>query len=232
MPAKSDKASSADGPGIGARVAAMPTRATGNAIELTTDGSVLGKGQGPWFIDPGWIYDSRSGNAWTWTQQAYPNTPRYGQTTTNTNDQYAHPGVGYQGFQTVKGIERSYFQIDTRGFAGAVINKATMSVWEYESSDFSCTTTYPVDLYPHRADRRPDHLEQLARHSGQPARPRRCRRLRRHRLLRQRRVQVRRHVDLPGAGGNAREPDLRPVRPRRVQPDGLQAARLQAGGRR
>ncbi|MCG6498722.1 LamG-like jellyroll fold domain-containing protein [Kitasatospora sp. A2-31] len=146
VPAKSDKASSADGPGIGARVAAMPTRATGNAIELTTDGSVLGKGQGPWFIDPGWIYDSRSGNAWTWTQQAYPTTPRYGQTTA-TNGQYARPGVGYQGFQTDKGIERSYFQIDTRGFSGAVINKATMSVWEYESSDFSCTTTYPVDLY-------------------------------------------------------------------------------------
>ncbi|MEV7927699.1 LamG-like jellyroll fold domain-containing protein [Kitasatospora sp. NPDC088779] len=146
VPAKSDKPSSADGPGTGARVATMPTTASGDAVELTTDASVLGKGQGPWFIDPGWIYDSRSGNAWTWTQQAYPKTPRYGQTTAS-DGQYARPGVGYQGYQVDKGIERSYFQIDTRGFGGTVINKATMSVWEYESSDFSCTNTYPVDLY-------------------------------------------------------------------------------------
>ncbi|MET9398681.1 LamG-like jellyroll fold domain-containing protein [Kitasatospora sp. NPDC002965] len=146
VPSKSGMASSADGPAAGARVATMPTRATGDAIELTVDDSVLGKGQGPWFIDPNWIPDRREGNAWTWTQQAYPGTPNFGRTTA-THGQYARPGVGYQGFQTAKGIERSYFQFDTRGYGGTVVNSATLWMSEYESSDWSCTTKYWVDLY-------------------------------------------------------------------------------------
>ncbi|GAA2835391.1 LamG-like jellyroll fold domain-containing protein [Kitasatospora sp. CM 4170] len=145
-PAKSGKVSTADGPAAGAKVATMPTTTTGDAIELTTDDSVLGKGQGPWFIDPGWIPDRREGNAWTWTQSAYPGTSRFGQTTA-TNGQYARPGVGYQGYLTDKGVERSYFQFDTRGYGGTVVNKATLTAWEYESSNFSCTDKYWLDLY-------------------------------------------------------------------------------------
>ncbi|MFJ5116710.1 LamG-like jellyroll fold domain-containing protein [Kitasatospora sp. NPDC088548] len=145
-PQKSTQPSSAAGPGAGAKVAAMPTTVSADGIELTTDQSVLGKGQGPWFIDPNWIPDRREGNAWTWTQQAYPTTPNFLKTT-STDGQYARPGVGYQGYLAKTGIERSYFQFDTRWYNDIVIHKATMSVWEYESSDFSCTTTYPVDLY-------------------------------------------------------------------------------------
>ncbi|MFE6870762.1 LamG-like jellyroll fold domain-containing protein [Kitasatospora sp. NPDC057692] len=138
--------SSADGPAPGAKVVSMATTVSGGAIEVTPDQSVLGQGQGPWFIDPGWIPDRRDGNAWTWTQQAYPNTSRYGQTTAS-HGKYARPGVGYQGFETDKGIERSYFQFDVRGYPGTIVNKATMSLWEYESSDHSCTTAYTLDLY-------------------------------------------------------------------------------------
>ncbi|MFJ4797292.1 LamG-like jellyroll fold domain-containing protein [Kitasatospora purpeofusca] len=137
--------SNADGPAPGAKVASMATLVSGGAIELTTDRSILENGQGPWFIDPGWIYDRREGNAWTWTQQAF-NTPRYGQTTAS-GDKYARPGVGYQGFDSPKGIERSFYQFDTRGYAGTVVTKATMAVWEDQSSDHSCTTSYLVDLY-------------------------------------------------------------------------------------
>ncbi|MFJ2193997.1 LamG-like jellyroll fold domain-containing protein [Kitasatospora sp. NPDC087861] len=145
-PAKSEQHSTAEGPGTNARVATMATAVTGDAVELTTDASVLGKGQGPWFIDPGWLYDRREANAWTWTQSAYAGKANIGRTTAS-GDPYARPGVGYQGFRTDKGIERSYFQFDTRWYNDIVINKATMSMWEYESSDHSCTNKYTLDLY-------------------------------------------------------------------------------------
>ncbi|MFJ2782358.1 LamG-like jellyroll fold domain-containing protein [Kitasatospora sp. NPDC087315] len=139
--------SSVDGPGDGAKVAVMPTTVTADAVELTPDPSVLGQGQGPWYIDPAWIPDAREGNAWTWTQEAYPNWSNYNRTTTNGGDQYSHPGVGYQGWRTEKGRERAFFQFNTDWYHDIVINKATMTVWQYESSDWSCTKTYPVDLY-------------------------------------------------------------------------------------
>ncbi|CAM5662708.1 Ricin B lectin domain-containing protein OS=Kitasatospora aureofaciens OX=1894 GN=GCM10010502_25010 PE=4 SV=1 [Kitasatospora aureofaciens] len=141
-----DRNSTAEGPGAGAKVATMKTTASGDAVELTTDDSVLGKGQGPWFIDPGWLYDRREANAWTWTQSQYPGTSNIGRTVANSGDQYAQPGVGYQGWRTDKGIERSYFQFDTRWYNDIVINKAVLSVWEAKSSDMSCTNQYQVDL--------------------------------------------------------------------------------------
>lgn len=140
-------ASSAEGPGNGAKVATMATTATGDAVELTTDDTVLGKGQGPWFIDPGWLYDRREGNAWTWTQSAHPTTPNWGRTVANTGDKYAQPGVGRQGYQPAQGIERSYFQFDTSGYGDKIINSAVLSVWEVKSSDFDCTHKYTLDAY-------------------------------------------------------------------------------------
>ncbi|MFB6893131.1 LamG-like jellyroll fold domain-containing protein [Kitasatospora sp. NPDC056327] len=145
-PAAEAEASTAHGPGAGARVAVMPTTATADAVELTVDQSVLGQGQGPWYIDPAWIPDARSANGWTWTQQAYPAHSNWLKDTGN-QDQYSHPGVGYQGWRTDTGIERSYFQFDTSGFGSTIINKATMSVWQYQSADWSCTKTYTLDLY-------------------------------------------------------------------------------------
>ncbi|MFE2409604.1 LamG-like jellyroll fold domain-containing protein [Kitasatospora sp. NPDC059408] len=146
-PGGSDRTSTAEGPGPGAKIATMATTATPDAVELTTDESILGQGQGPWFIDPGWLYDSRSANAWTWTQSAYPTTANIGRTVANTGDQYATPGVGFQGYRTKKGVERSYFQFDTRWYNDIVIDNATLSLWEVESSDYSCTNPYDVDLY-------------------------------------------------------------------------------------
>lgn len=144
--AKSEARSTAEGPGYGAKVATMSTTVTADAVELTTDDAVLGKGQGPWFIDPAWIPDRNVANNWTWTQAAYPGKANIGRTT-GSGDQYARPGVGYQGYRVDKGIERSYFQFDTHWYRGAIINRATMSVWEHESSDFSCTNKYTLDLY-------------------------------------------------------------------------------------
>ncbi|WP_406206067.1 ricin-type beta-trefoil lectin domain protein [Kitasatospora sp. NBC_01560] len=139
--------STTDNPGKGAKVAVMPTTATAEGVDLTTDQDILRTGQGPWFIDPGWIYETRSGSAWTWTQSGYPGKANIGSTVDNGGGQYARPGVGYQGYLSTKGVERSYFQLDTRGFAGTHVNKATLSLWEYESSDWSCTTKYWLDAY-------------------------------------------------------------------------------------
>ncbi|MFH8385089.1 hypothetical protein ACH4E7_29805, partial [Kitasatospora sp. NPDC018058] len=141
-----EQKSTADGPGASAKVATMPTKATADAVEVTTDDTVLGKGQGPWFIDPGWLYDRREATTWTWTQSAYPGTNNLGRTIANSGDPYAQPGVGYQGYRTDKGVERSYFQFDTRWYNDIVINKATMSFFEAKSSDHSCTNQYTVDL--------------------------------------------------------------------------------------
>ncbi|MGW2872631.1 LamG-like jellyroll fold domain-containing protein [Kitasatospora sp. NPDC001225] len=145
--AKPEQRSTADSPGSGAKVVDMPVSVTGDAVELTTDESVLGKGQGPWFIDPGWIPDRNGSNAWTWTQSGYAGTANIGRTVSNSGDQYAKPGVGYQGYRTTKGVERTYYQFDTHWYRGFVINKAIMSMWETDSSAFSCTDKYTLDLY-------------------------------------------------------------------------------------
>ncbi|MFJ9950346.1 LamG-like jellyroll fold domain-containing protein [Kitasatospora sp. NPDC091207] len=147
-PDKSPRTSSADGPGIDAKVVTMATSATADGIEVVPDQAVLGKGQGPWYIDPVWQPDRREGNAWTWTQSAHATTSNYLKTTASGDgDEYSHPGVGYQGWQIEKGVERSYFQFDTRWYNDIVIHSAVMSVWEYESSDHNCAKPYTVDLY-------------------------------------------------------------------------------------
>ncbi|MFJ2575383.1 ricin-type beta-trefoil lectin domain protein [Kitasatospora aureofaciens] len=44
--------STAEAPGDGANIAAIATRVTGDAIELTPDPKALGSGTGPWYLDP------------------------------------------------------------------------------------------------------------------------------------------------------------------------------------
>ncbi|MFD8081625.1 ricin-type beta-trefoil lectin domain protein [Kitasatospora sp. NPDC059722] len=44
--------STAEAPGDGANIAAISTRVTGDAIELTPDQKALGSGTGPWYLDP------------------------------------------------------------------------------------------------------------------------------------------------------------------------------------
>ncbi|MFJ5235132.1 hypothetical protein ACIQBJ_35220, partial [Kitasatospora sp. NPDC088391] len=44
-------------------------------------------------------------------------------------------------------INRSFFQFDTTGLRGTVINSATIGLQEVYSANHDCTKTYPVDLY-------------------------------------------------------------------------------------
>nr|BEK64658.1 hypothetical protein KPHV_18850 [Kitasatospora purpeofusca] len=138
--------SSVDGPGNNAKVSVMPTSAGGGAITLSPDQDLLTHGEGPWFIDPGWIYDDRSGNGWTWTQSAYPGQKNFLRTV-SASEPFNRPGVGRQDYVQKIGIERSFFQIDSVGFGGAIINKATMTMWQVKSSNWDCKKTYPLNLF-------------------------------------------------------------------------------------
>ncbi|MFF2957227.1 LamG-like jellyroll fold domain-containing protein [Kitasatospora sp. NPDC057965] len=138
--------STVEGPGGNARVAVMPTSADTAGITLSPDQDLLATGQGPWFIDPGWIYDDRTGNGWTWTQSAYPNTNNYLKTVT-AQEPYNRPGVGLQDYQPTTGRERSFFEISTNGFGDAVINYAVMTMWQAKSSNWNCATKYPLNLF-------------------------------------------------------------------------------------
>ncbi|MFB6892593.1 LamG-like jellyroll fold domain-containing protein [Kitasatospora sp. NPDC056327] len=138
--------STVDGPGSSARVSVMPTSAGTAGITLSPDQDLLAHGEGPWFIDPGWIYDDRTGHGWTWTQSAYPNTNNYLKTVT-VQEPYNRPGVGRQDYQAAYGLERSFFEISTQGFGGAVINYAVMTMWQAKSSNWNCTTKYPLNLF-------------------------------------------------------------------------------------
>ncbi|MCX4696300.1 ricin-type beta-trefoil lectin domain protein [Streptomyces sp. NBC_01408] len=106
--------SSPDGPGTDATVADVAVTANAQSIELVPDATLLSRGTGPWYIDPGVnpVADN-STQAWSQVQEAYPtangfNSTEYGR------DQ---PAAGYCGYKignppcTGIGKTRAYFQI-------------------------------------------------------------------------------------------------------------------------
>ncbi|MGW6877318.1 ricin-type beta-trefoil lectin domain protein [Streptomyces xanthophaeus] len=106
--------SSPDGPGTDATVANVAVTANAQSIELVPDATLLSRGTGPWYIDPGVNPVADNGTqAWSQVQEAYPtangfNSTEYGR------DQ---PAAGYCGYKvgnppcTGIGKTRAYFQI-------------------------------------------------------------------------------------------------------------------------
>ncbi|MBD0737047.1 hypothetical protein BGM09_28305 [Streptomyces sp. CBMA29] len=97
----------------------------------------------PVYIDPAYVPHPASGSRlhWNEVQQAYPNTSNYDSSPSNGN------GVGYQGFSSPKGIERTYYQvgIPTAIWGGTVLS-ADMKMTESYSA--SCaTTSYGVQAW-------------------------------------------------------------------------------------
>ncbi|MFE6070292.1 ricin-type beta-trefoil lectin domain protein [Streptomyces sp. NPDC056525] len=156
--------SSADGPGAGASVARIPVtrakvtgareagaKATGSAkratgeIALAPSAELLDGADTryPIYVDPSWSVDSRGKQHHAWVQQAY-DSGNFDRTGSRDEDR---PGVGYQGWETSKGIERALYEFDLNGYAGATINYANLRLEQYLSADWSCTNTYPVHLY-------------------------------------------------------------------------------------
>ncbi|BAJ26026.1 MULTISPECIES: LamG-like jellyroll fold domain-containing protein [Kitasatospora] len=134
------------GPADGAKVAALSVAATPGQVSLGADRSLLTDAATvyPVYIDPAWVPVTIGQPSWTWTQQGFPNTSNYNKSSSDVAD---HPGVGYQGFSAPTGIQRAYYQFNVSGYKGVVVNRATLNVEEYYSSDFSCSNTYGVSAY-------------------------------------------------------------------------------------
>ncbi|WP_371619899.1 RICIN domain-containing protein [Streptomyces sp. NBC_00454] len=144
-------ASTSDGPGEGATVAQVAATATSGGIDLAPDTQALGKGTGPWFIDPGWNPTTDGGmEAWAQVQEAYPTTNEYNGT------QYGQdtPAAGYCGYIsgnppcTIEGRSRAYFQVGIPRFLhdqSAVVLEARLKATIVSSA--SPSTSTPMSLY-------------------------------------------------------------------------------------
>ncbi|MEV8324686.1 ricin-type beta-trefoil lectin domain protein [Kitasatospora sp. NPDC056731] len=138
------------GPGTASRVATMPVKADDNGIDLTPDQDLLAHGTAPYYIDPDYLPWTLTGNSWTWVQSAHDSPGNWNRQGPKDSD---HPGVGKCGYYPNGGscspadIERSFYQFDISSLGGAVIHSATMTMQEYVSADWSCTQTYPLNLY-------------------------------------------------------------------------------------
>ncbi|MEU3563009.1 ricin-type beta-trefoil lectin domain protein [Kitasatospora sp. NPDC006786] len=143
--------STAGGPGTGATVADIPvTTGTGTngskSIVLSPSPELLDgpNTSYPIYVDPTWSNDARGKSHHAWVQSAYT-TGNFDRTGATDRDR---PGVGYQGWETTKGIERALYEFNLNGYLpDTAINYANLRVWQYVSADFSCTTTYPVSAY-------------------------------------------------------------------------------------
>ncbi|WP_198045699.1 ricin-type beta-trefoil lectin domain protein [Kitasatospora mediocidica] len=96
--------STPDAPGEGANVGTIGVTASSDAIDLTPDQSVLGKGVGPWYLDPS-ISVNSAAQAWDMVQENHPDTKNYMAP--------ADLGIGYCGYGdcTGYGRYRAYVQI-------------------------------------------------------------------------------------------------------------------------
>ncbi|WP_280665649.1 MULTISPECIES: LamG-like jellyroll fold domain-containing protein [unclassified Kitasatospora] len=140
-------ASTADAPGDNANVATIAAVATSSSIDLTPDQNTLGKGTGPWYLDPTISADSAS-QASVQVQENYPDTKNYNALSTL--------GTGYCGYSdcTGYGRYRAYYQIGinpaiytTPGGAPKppTIYSATLATQVTDAS--SPTTPTPMGLY-------------------------------------------------------------------------------------
>ncbi|MFF4383631.1 ricin-type beta-trefoil lectin domain protein [Kitasatospora sp. NPDC001547] len=147
-----DTLSTTDGPGAGATVADIPvatgTGANGSKSIVLSPSPELLDGPNtryPIYVDPTWSNDARGKSHHAWVQSAYPGTGNYDRTGSADRD---HPGVGYQGWETAKGIERSLYEFNLNGYLpDTAINYANLRIWQHVSADYSCTNAYPVNAY-------------------------------------------------------------------------------------
>ncbi|MEV7026670.1 LamG domain-containing protein, partial [Kitasatospora sp. NPDC093558] len=136
-------------PGRAAKTAQVPVAANAKGVDLAPSQDLLAHGTAPYYIDPDFIPVSEDGYAWTWVQSAYQTTPNWMQSGSADS---AHPGVGVCGYYAAGGscpndVERTFYQFNVSGIEGDVIGNATVTLQEYVSADWSCSNTYPLDLY-------------------------------------------------------------------------------------
>lgn len=139
--------STAQGPSDGANVAVIGVSADANGIDLTPDQNNLGKGNGPWFIDPSISADSPVQH-WDQVQENLPDISNY--------DAQSPVGTGYCGYSDCSGWGRyrGYFQI---GIKSDIYNQPSgapspptvyNSTFYAQASDASSpSTSTPFDLF-------------------------------------------------------------------------------------
>ncbi|MCB5180393.1 ricin-type beta-trefoil lectin domain protein [Streptomyces antimicrobicus] len=150
-PADSEPAtpSTTEGPGSGAAVARIGISADAKGIQLVPDATLLSRGTGPWFIDPGLNPTAdNTTQAWAQVQEAYRSTNEYNGTT----DGQDRPATGYCGYDvgnppcTGIGRTRAYFQVGINSaIHGAEVLEARLHATVVSSS--SPSTSTPMGLY-------------------------------------------------------------------------------------
>ncbi|WP_405011244.1 hypothetical protein [Kitasatospora sp. NBC_01539] len=142
-----DEASSAKGPGSGAKVGKIGIRADSSGFDLTPDPATFGKGTGPWFIDPTISADSAS--AMSAQVQEYNPGTKYADSVSNL-------GVGYCGYSdcTGYGRERAYYRISINSAIYNTPTGAPAAPTVYDSTFYasvtgasSPSTSTPLGLY-------------------------------------------------------------------------------------
>lgn len=122
------------GPSPTSQQAPVHTAVTSDGgLRLTPDPGLLKSASFPLYIDPTWVSVKGKESGFTYVQHAYPGTSRW-------NDSDAKLGVGYQGYTSPNGAERTYYQFGIGGSMGDKhIHHAELDVDETYSADWGCT---------------------------------------------------------------------------------------------
>ncbi|WUH93137.1 hypothetical protein OG900_25490 [Streptomyces sp. NBC_00433] len=137
--------STAKAPGSRAHQARVKATLKDHKLHLAADQALLSAKTTvfPVYIDPAYVPHPASGSTMHWdqVQQGYPTTSNYDTTPEGGN------GVGYQGFSSPTGIERTYYQVGIpSAIWGGQVLSASMKLTESKSS--SCgTTAYGVQAW-------------------------------------------------------------------------------------
>ena len=124
-------------------------------LRLTPDPGLLKSASFPLYIDPTWVTVKDQDKGFTYVQHAYPGTSHW-------NDSDAKLGVGYQGYTSPIGAERTYYQFSIGSTMGDKnIHYAELDVDETYSADWGCTK-YPV------TETNVDHISSSTTWNNQP----------------------------------------------------------------
>ncbi|MFC4032342.1 hypothetical protein ACFO3J_12720 [Streptomyces polygonati] len=139
-----------DGPASGAQVAPVAVRVADNSVQLTPSASLLNSADTtfPVYIDPDttptWIYGSRNSADYTYIQSGHAGTSNFDANTTYDSQ---GTGVGYQGYESPTGIERSIYQFNVgTALDSKIIHNAVLSLDETFVASLGCET-HAVQAY-------------------------------------------------------------------------------------
>ncbi|MEE4546264.1 hypothetical protein V2S66_30415 [Streptomyces sp. V4-01] len=133
-----------EGPGPGSQVAAVGVQLLPGVLQLTPSAILLTADDTtyPVYIDPDptptWVPGSTKSADYTYIQSGHPDTSNWD---ANTSYDTHGIGVGYQGYDSPTGTERSFYQFNVgTGIDAKTIKNATLTVDETYTASFGCDT--------------------------------------------------------------------------------------------